>query len=36
LLKRAQKRIEKATADGDQLLGTEIHDLMHGGVGNLE
>jgi hypothetical protein len=36
LLKRSGKRIDKALDKGDQLLGVEIHDLMHSGVGDFE
>lgn len=36
LLKRSQKRIERAIAEGDELMGAEIYDLMHGGVGDRE
>lgn len=34
--KRRQKTVEKAIQEGDELLGAELNDLLHGGVGDLE
>jgi hypothetical protein len=36
LLRRSTKRIKRAIAEGDQLLGAEINDLLHIGVGDIE
>lgn len=34
--KRRMKIVEKAIQEGDELLGAELNDLLHGGVGDLE
>jgi hypothetical protein len=36
LIKRSQKRIERALKEGDPLLGIDLNDLIHSGVGGPE
>jgi hypothetical protein len=36
LLKRRQRMMQKAIAEGDELMGAGVNDIIHGGVGSRE
>jgi len=36
LIKRSKKRVEKALEENDPLMGAELGDLLHSGIGSLE